>query len=114
MEISGEGYTVVYDEANTTVFFRGVLRLQNVEQGQPLLELLNEVAAQNPDIIYSDFTEMQLMNSTGLSILTKFMFTMRDHETTKVILRAMKKHFWQTDLIRGLQRFLPGSELQWV
>ena len=114
MEIVGPTYTVIYDEATVTVLFQGVLRLQNVTEGESIASLLNEVAATEPDTIPLGFVQLQLMNSTGLSILTKFMMAMRKQNTSRVILRASDKHFWQRDLIQGLQRFLPGSELQWV
>ena len=78
------------------------------------MRLLNEVADSASEVIVLDFVQLQLMNSTGLSILTKFMFKMRDQKTSRVILRASDKHFWQRDLLRGLQRFMPESELVWV
>ena len=114
MKIKGKTYTVTYDEPSATVNFQGVLRLQDVQEGMPITQLLNDVAASASDVIELNFVELQLMNSTGLSILTKFMFKMRDQNTSKVVLRASEKHFWQKDLIRGLRRFMPGSELQWV
>ena len=114
MKVVGPTYTVSYDEVTVTAIFEGVLRLQNVEEGEPITLLLNELAATAPDVINLDFVQLQLMNSTGLSILIKFMVVMREQNTSKVILRASEKHFWQQDLIRGLQQFMPGSELQWV
>jgi hypothetical protein len=85
-----------------------------MEEGEPVTELLNQIAETAPENVWLDFEQLQVMNSTGLSILTKFMIKMRDRQTTKVILRASDKHFWQRDLITGLQRFLPESDLQWV
>ena len=114
MTIEGKTYTVTYDETTVTLTFQGVLRLQNVAEGAPITQLLNEMAASAPEVIILDFVQLQLMNSTGLSIMTKFMFKMRDQNASKVILRASEKHFWQKDLIRGLHRFMPESELQWV
>jgi hypothetical protein len=114
MEIKGKTYTVTYDETIATATFQGILRLQNIKEGEPINQLLNEMADSAPKIIRLDFVELQLMNSTGLGILTKFMFKMRDLNTSKVILRASERHFWQKDLIRGLQRFMPASELEWV
>jgi hypothetical protein len=114
MKIEGKTYTITYDDLAATVTFQGVLRLQNSEEGVPILRLLNEIAAAAPEVIVLDFVQLQLMNSTGLSIVTKFMFKMRDQKTSGVILRASDKHFWQRDLLRGLQRFMPESELVWV
>ena len=114
MNVVGKTYTVTYDEPATTVVFWGVLRLQNFEEGEPIIRLLDQVAEQAPKTIQLDFEQLQLMNSTGLSILSKFMLKMHSQNTSKVILRASEKHFWQQDLIRGLQRFMPNSELQWV
>ena len=114
MKVVGPTYTVSYDEPTVTVNFEGVLRLQNIEEGEPITRLLNELAATAPDVILLDFVQLQLMNSTGLNILIKFMLAMREQNTSKMMLRASEKHFWQRDLIRGLQKFVPGSELQWV
>lgn len=114
MKVEGTIYTITYDETTATVTFQGVLRLQSVAEGKPISDILNQVVEKSPETIHLDFVELQLMNSTGLSILTKFMFKMRDQNTSTVIFQASEKHFWQRDLIRGLQRFLPGSELQWV
>jgi hypothetical protein len=114
MKIGGKTYTITYDESTTTVTFQGVLRLHSVAEGRSITDLLNQVADSAPETIQLDFEQLQLMNSTGLSILSKFMLKMREQNTSKVILRASEKYFWQKDLIRGLQRFMPGSELRWV
>jgi hypothetical protein len=114
MKITGKTYTINYDETTATMIFRGILRLENIEEGEPIARLLDEIADSAPEIIHLDFVELQLMNSAGLGIMTKFMFKMREQKTSKIILRASEKYFWQKDLIRGLQRFMPESELKWV
>ena len=114
MKIEGKTYTITYDDSVATVTFQGVLRLQSIEEGERIVQLLTEVADSAPEVVVLDFVQLQLMNSAGLSILTKFMFKMRDQKTSQVILQASEKHFWQRDLITGLQHFMPESELQWV
>jgi hypothetical protein len=114
MKLEGRTYTITYNNTTATVSFQGVLRLQSTDEGKSITDFLNRVAALEPKTIQLDFEQLQLMNSTGLSILTKFLLKMRGQDATQVILRASKDHFWQQDLIKGLQRFLPGSELEWV
>jgi hypothetical protein len=51
MNVVGKTYTVTYDEPATALVFRGVLRLQNFEEGESIIRLLDQVAEQAPKTI---------------------------------------------------------------
>ena len=55
MDIKTDDYELHYDEATHTIQCAGSLRLNGLEEYAPIVNILNEVAAQDPPLHHAPF-----------------------------------------------------------
>jgi hypothetical protein len=112
MEIKGDGYHIIGDPTTTTVTFRGVLRLRGVTEYDHIVQLLNDMAIQEPNTINLDLRELQFLNSSGINALSKFVIRVRNHKTSKLLVQGTEKYPWQSKSLTNLQRLMPDIQLE--
>ncbi len=112
MEIKSENYQVIYDKASHNIVFDGSLRLNGSAEYAPISDLLNEVAEQEPEKIVLDLKELNFLNSSGISILSKFVITVRKRKNIQMVVIGTKKIPWQVKSLKNLQRLMPSLKLE--
>ncbi|MGK7890869.1 MAG: STAS domain-containing protein [Leptolyngbyaceae cyanobacterium] len=110
-EINGEDFNIRYDTQTATLFFQGSLRLAGTDSYQPVLALLNDVQAQFPNVITLDLKQLQFLNSSGISILSRFVINVRKQETSHIIVKGATTIPWQSKSLKNLKRLMPTLEL---
>jgi hypothetical protein len=113
VEIKTDDYSIWYEEATSTVLFRGFLRLDGIEEYQPVLDLLLTVVEQSPTLTLN-LQELEFLNSSGISMLSMFVVKVRDRGVSQLVLQGSNKILWQTKSLRNLQRLMPGLTLELV
>ena len=111
-EIAGENYRVAYYPDTTTINFAGVLRLAGMTEYEAIDNLLTEVAATNPDRLTLNFEELEFLNSSGFSVLSKFAIAMRKQKVTKIIMVGSENIGWQAKSFKNLKRLLPNLTVE--
>lgn len=111
MEITGEDYTVSYDEATATVTFAGSLRLQGITEYAPINELLQSIVEQKQGEITLNLAELKFLNSSGINILSRFVINMRKKGESQLTIRGSTQYPWQGKSLKNLQRLMPGLHL---
>lgn len=114
MKIEGKTYRVHYDIATTTVKFQGSLRLSGTEEYAPIEDLLNEIAAQEPPSIVLNLRELQFLNSSGISMLSKFAINIRKKKNIQMSVVGSQEIPWQEKSLKNLQRLMPSLRLEFV
>jgi hypothetical protein len=109
--IQGENYHVWYDMSSETIYFKGSLRLAGMAEYSPILNLLNDVAS-NTKNINLNLTNLDLLNSSGINMLSKFLIDMRKKPEIQMIMVASSKIHWQTKSLKNLQRLMPRMSLK--
>jgi hypothetical protein len=112
MEIKTEDYSVVYNFVDTTVIFAGSLRLNGIEEYSSICELLNNVVEQEPTTITLNLKNLQFLNSSGISILSKFVINVRKQKNIQMIVFGSKTIPWQSKSLKNLQRLMPSIQLE--
>lgn len=112
MEIKTENYQVTYDEASHNIVFDGSLRLNGSAEYASIFELLNNVAQQEPEKIVLDLKELNFLNSSGISILSKFVINVRKRKNIQMVVIGAKKNPWQSKSLKNLQRLMPSLKLE--
>lgn len=110
MEINTEDYEVVYTPEKAVVFFRGCLRLDGLEEYQPIMTLLMAAIERSPSLCL-DFCELEFLNSSGISMLSMFVVKVRQKGDIHLMLRGSDRVLWQTKSLKNLQRLMPSMEL---
>lgn len=111
-EIKGEDYIIKYDPTSETVIFIGELSLGGPREYESIATLLNEVVKNNPEIMTLNLKELSFLNSSGISMLSKFVMGLRKHKGTQLVVLGSIDQPWQGKSLQNLVRLLPGLKLE--
>ncbi|MGK7932902.1 MAG: hypothetical protein AB4041_15940 [Microcystaceae cyanobacterium] len=112
MEISDKQYRVFYEEKTLTVHFEGSLRLGGMTDYAPIVELLNQVKEQQPEMITLNLEKLDFLNSSGISMLSKFVINIRKTGHSQMTIKGSKSIPWQGKSLKNLQRLMPNLVLE--
>ncbi|MBW4576424.1 MAG: hypothetical protein KME08_14200 [Aphanothece sp. CMT-3BRIN-NPC111] len=113
MEIKKDDYRVCYDQPTATIYCQGSLRLSGMNEYAPIVELLNNVAEQEPPVITLNLTDLEFLNSSGISLISKFVIQVRQKQTINMIVKGSNNIPWQKKSLKNLQRLMPSLILEW-
>ncbi len=112
MEIKTEEYFVTYNPETITVSFGGSLRLGGSEEYAPIVELLDEAANTDSEIITLDLKALEFLNSSGISMLSKFVISVRKKKSSSITVKGSNDFAWQGKSLKNLQRLMPTLTLE--
>jgi hypothetical protein len=110
--INGESFEIRLEENNNTVFFRGALRLCGMEDYAPILDMLKETLINPPMPIVFDLRELEFLNSSGITMLSRFVIEARDHAGINLYFFASESIAWHARSLKNLQRLMPGLTIR--
>jgi hypothetical protein len=117
--ITGESFEVRLED-NSTVFFKGALRLRGTEDYAPILEMLKETLRETlrePSIspaapIVLDLSELAFLNSSGITMFSRFVIEARSHAGIDLHFVASEAIPWHARSLRNLQRLMPAMNIR--
>ncbi len=110
-EVKGDDYQVEYEPASSTVYFKGDITLGSPKDYVPIVKLLDQAANSDPDTLTLNVKELAFLNSSGISMLSKFVLGMKKKKGTQLVVLGGKKVPWQGKSLKNLERLLPGLKL---
>ena len=111
-EVKGEDYIVQFDPDSVSVYFQGELSLGGSTDYAPITNLLNEVAESEPNTMTIDLRNLAFVNSSGISMLSKFVLSMRKKQGVQVVVLGSNDMPWQGKSLKNLEKLLPGLKLE--
>jgi hypothetical protein len=111
-EVKGEDYIVQFDPDSVTVYFKGELSLGGSTEYAPITNLLNEVAGSEPHTMTIDLRNLVFVNSSGISMLSKFVLSMRKKTGVQIVVLGSNDMPWQGKSLKNLEKLLPGLKLE--
>jgi hypothetical protein len=111
-EIKGKTYTIIHNPDSASISLEGSLRLGGMAEYQPILDLLNELLESQSTVITLNLQKLEFLNSSGISMLSKFIINARKYKETQVIIQASLNIPWQGKSLKNLQRLLPTLQLK--
>ncbi|MEN8216929.1 MAG: hypothetical protein ABFS56_11275 [Pseudomonadota bacterium] len=112
MEITTKEYSVKYDTETASVYCQGTLRLNGQEYG-PIMQLLNQVAALEPPLITLNLRGLRALNSSGISMLGRFVFAMNEKKTIQLLMQGSHEIAWQEKWAKNFQLLMPSLQVEW-
>ncbi len=113
-QVQGEDYSISYDDSTATIVFRGQMRLQGTAEYASIEELLEEVLTTSSKLISLDMCDLEFLNSSGINVILKFAFKVRDLPMRfSLLLRANSQVMWQSRMLSNLQRLMPNVKVQY-
>jgi len=111
-EVKGEDYIVQFDPDSVNVYFEGELSLGGSTEYAPITNLLNEVAESEPNTMTIDLRNLAFVNSSGISMLSKFVLSMRKKKGVQLVVLGSNDMPWQGKSLKNLEKLLPGLKLE--
>jgi hypothetical protein len=96
------------------VKFCGSLRLNGLIEYEPILAILNYGIEQKNNDLILDLQSLDFLNSSGISVLSKFVIKVRNQENTKLTIIGSQKVLWQSKSLKNLQKLMPSLVLNIV
>jgi len=113
MDIKTDDYSVWYEPTTATVNFQGLLRLAGIPDYEPIIQLLDDVTQQEPATITMNLIELKFLNSSGMSVLSRFVIGVRKKKTTKLVVKGSQNISWQEKSLNNWQKLMPTLMLEW-
>ncbi|MDJ0687269.1 MAG: hypothetical protein QNJ41_02050 [Xenococcaceae cyanobacterium MO_188.B32] len=114
MEIITKNYSLIYDRSTKVITCEGSLRLKGTEEYLPIINILNNVIEQEPPEVILNLEKLQFLNSSGLSILSKFIINVRKKKNIQMVVLGSKDIPWQQTSLKNLQRLMPALKLEFI
>lgn len=111
-EIKGEDYIVKHDLETVTVSFHGELALGSPNEYQPIKDLLNNIVDSEPATVTLNLRELTFLNSSGISMLSKFVLGLRKNQEIQLVILASNDVPWQSKSLQNLEKLLPTLKLE--
>jgi hypothetical protein len=111
-EVKGEDYIVQFDPDSVRVYLKGELSLGGATEYAPITNLLNEVAKSEPNTMTIDLRNLAFVNSSGISMLSKFVLSMRKKKGVQLVVLGSNDMPWQGKSLKNLEKLLPGLKLE--
>jgi hypothetical protein len=113
MNIETEDYKVSYERDISTITCQGFLQLNGMQEYAPIIQLLDQVIEELPTKITLNLRELELLNSSGINMFSKFVIKVRKKKEIQLIVQGTQEFEWQEKSLTNLQRLMPGLELEW-
>jgi hypothetical protein len=110
--INGETFEIRLEEDNSTVIFKGALRLNGMEDYAPILELLKETLIHPVASIVLDLRELDFLNSSGITMFSRFVIEARDRVGIDLQVLASETVPWHARSLKNLQRLMPALNIR--
>jgi hypothetical protein len=113
VEIKTDDYSIWHDPESSTVFFRGFLRLDGMEEYEPVMHLLINALERSANF-HLNLRDLEFLNSSGISMLSMFVVKVRERGNVQLTLQGSDKILWQTKSLKNLQRLMPSLTLEFI
>ncbi|OIP75737.1 MAG: hypothetical protein AUK48_06925 [Oscillatoriales cyanobacterium CG2_30_44_21] len=111
MEVRGEGYRIWYEES--TIYCQGALKLSGNSDYAPIVQLLDHIIDQAPAMITLNLRQLEILNSSGFNVLSKFIIKIRQKENIGITVKGAEATPWQGKSLKNLQRLMPSLKIEW-
>ena len=105
--IVGETFEIRLED-NNTVLFKGALRLSGMEDYAPILDMLKGTLLNPPAPIVLDLRDLDFLNSSGITMLSRFVIEARDRADINLYFLASEAVAWHARSLKNLQRLMPA------
>jgi hypothetical protein len=112
-QIAGDEYAVEHDPETHAVAFRGTIRLQTSDDYAPvtgLLQRAHDAAAGGR--LTLDFRQLQFLNSSGISMVSKFVIGARKQDRLTLLVLGNQTIYWQQKSLINLQKLWPKVQIE--
>ncbi|MCA9935551.1 MAG: hypothetical protein H6662_18415 [Ardenticatenaceae bacterium] len=111
--ISGEEYSVTYNDNTQSIKFDGSMRLRTSEEYAPINDLLLKAHDATPaeSLLTLDFSSLKFLNSSGINIVSRFVIAARKQAHLQLKVIGNQDIYWQQKSLTNLQRLWTAVQI---
>ncbi|MDJ1182784.1 slr1659 superfamily regulator [Roseofilum casamattae] len=110
-EVRDDDYCIQYESSSATAIFEGKLSLRGPAEYAPIADLLESVVLSEPEHLTLNLQKLQFLNSSGIRVLSKFIFNLKKKTEIRVTVLGTKDIAWQSKSLKNLKKFMPELTL---
>lgn len=111
MENKSPSYSINYDCESEVISLSGKLHLIQREKAfHEILSWFDLIIEKEPPRVILDVSNLNYLNSMGISMIAKFVIRARDKKTIHVVVKASKEIIWQSKSLVNLKRLMPSID----
>ncbi len=107
LEIKGENFNIFYDNSSKAVNFTGRVRMRGLQEYAVVFDLFDKVLEREKHSITLDLQNLELINSSGIDMLSKFIITARKKKVVRITIIGSSAKAWQTRLLKNFNKLMP-------
>lgn len=100
--MEGDSYKIWFDHTNNTIYFDGSLRLWDPSEYQKIKQFMLDVHDLNITELYLNFVKLDFLNSSGISMLCKFIFEVKRINKLTLYVVGNKEILWMKKSFENL------------
>lgn len=103
MQLNDENFSIVFDNNSNTIFFKGSLRLESMNEYRKIEKFMLEVHDLKLENLNLDFTDVDFLNSSGIAMLCKFIIDIKKMDKMPVKFLGNEDILWQKKSFANLK-----------
>ncbi|OHE72342.1 MAG: hypothetical protein A2007_04775 [Verrucomicrobia bacterium GWC2_42_7] len=111
LENKSDNHRVWYQPETQTIFFEGTLRMGGVEEYASISSLLDDIFHSKPTTLTLDLKKLDFLNSSGISVLAKFVIAARKDGTVPLVIKGSSQIPWQGKSLPNLKKLYTSLQL---
>lgn len=113
MKIVNQNYSIEFIEIENKILFKGNLRLQSIDAYEEIINFIFERAINTDKILILDFSNLTIINSSGIASIGLFLIKMREYNT-KIKIYASKFINWHVSSLRDFKDINENVEIEYI
>jgi hypothetical protein len=111
MRLQDDNFLIRFDPERNRVLFEGVLRLSGPTEYGRIERFLLDILELDLPRLEMDFSDLEFLNSAGISMLCHFIFQAKEKDKMPLAIRGNRDVLWQKKSFSNLQQLWEKIEL---
>lgn len=114
LKIEGDIYKIWYEDTERVIHFEGSLRLWDPGEYTRIRQYMVDIYELDIESLVVDVTRLDFLNSSGISMLCKFVFEIKKINRIPVTITGRNDILWQKKSLHNLKKLWDKIELKLI
>lgn len=114
LKIEGDIFKIWYEDVEQEIHFEGSLRLWDPGEYTRIRQYMIDIYELDIDSLNINLTRLEFLNSSGISMLCKFVFEVKKINRIPVVITGRNDILWQKKSLHNLKKLWDKIELRLV
>jgi hypothetical protein len=114
LKIEGDNFKIWYKKEDQIIYFEGSLRLWDPSEYSEIRKFMLNIHDLGMDSLTLDLSNLEFLNSSGISMLCKFVFEIKKSNRLSITLIGKNEIMWQQKSLHNIKKLWDRIELVFV